>query len=112
MGEMTDEDGVVHRVERVTDTDRIDTIRSAIASAPVVIADIDAAKGQRDSAGCRTELLSEFHPWILVAIMPFGCCNTPVETRPRGADRARDGVRMEGERRYSEKKERHAAGRG
>ena len=39
MGEMTDEDGVVHRVERVTDTDRIDAIRSAIASAPVVIAD-------------------------------------------------------------------------
>lgn len=39
MGEMTDEDGVVHRVERVTETDRIDAIRSAIASAPVVIAD-------------------------------------------------------------------------
>ena len=39
MGEMTDEDGVVHRVERVTDTVRIDAIRSAIASAPVVIAD-------------------------------------------------------------------------
>ena len=39
MGEMTDEDGVVHRVERVTDTQRIEAIRSAIASAPVVIAD-------------------------------------------------------------------------
>lgn len=39
MGEMTDENGVVHRVERVTDTQRIEAIRSAIASAPVVIAD-------------------------------------------------------------------------
>jgi uncharacterized protein (DUF1015 family) len=39
MGEMTDEDGVVHRVERVTDASRIEAIRSAIASAPVVIAD-------------------------------------------------------------------------
>jgi uncharacterized protein (DUF1015 family) len=39
MGEMTDEDGVVHRVERVTDASRIDAIRSAIACAPVVIAD-------------------------------------------------------------------------
>lgn len=39
MGEMTDEDGVVHRVERVTDAQRIEAIRSAIGSAPVVIAD-------------------------------------------------------------------------
>ena len=39
LGELTDELGVVHSVERVTDTTRITAISSAIAAHPVVIAD-------------------------------------------------------------------------
>ena len=39
LGELTDDLGVVHSVERVTDTTRITAISSAIAAHPVVIAD-------------------------------------------------------------------------
>ena len=39
LGELTDELGVVHSVERVTDTARIAAISSAVAAHPVVIAD-------------------------------------------------------------------------
>ena len=39
LGELTDELGVVHSVERVTDTARIGAISSAVAAHPVVIAD-------------------------------------------------------------------------
>jgi uncharacterized protein (DUF1015 family) len=39
LGELTDDLGVVHSVERVTDTARIAAISSAIAAHPVVIAD-------------------------------------------------------------------------
>ena len=39
LGELTDELGVVHSVERVTDTARISAISSAVAAHPVVIAD-------------------------------------------------------------------------
>jgi uncharacterized protein (DUF1015 family) len=36
---VTDDDGVVHRLERVDDPTRIDAIRAAVASAPVLVAD-------------------------------------------------------------------------
>ena len=39
LGELTDDLGVVHSVERVTDTNRITQISAAIATNPVVIAD-------------------------------------------------------------------------
>ncbi len=39
VGECVDEDGVLHRVERVTDPDRINSIRAAVSSNPVLIAD-------------------------------------------------------------------------
>lgn len=39
MGSFTDENGVVHSVERVSDPARIDAIRSAVGAQPVVIAD-------------------------------------------------------------------------
>ena len=39
MGRCTDENGVVHIVERVADTRRVDAISAAVAAAPVVIAD-------------------------------------------------------------------------
>lgn len=39
MGSFVDENGVTHSVERVSDPDRIDAIRAAVGSNPVVIAD-------------------------------------------------------------------------
>ncbi len=39
VGQCTDEDGVIHRVERVLDHDRIEAITSAVASSSVLIAD-------------------------------------------------------------------------
>ena len=39
LGSFVDEDGVEHSVERVTDPNRIDAIRNAVSSSPVVIAD-------------------------------------------------------------------------
>lgn len=39
VGECIDEDGVVHRVERVSDMTRIAAIREAVSSSPVLIAD-------------------------------------------------------------------------
>lgn len=39
LGELTDDLGVIHSVERVTDTNRINQIAAAIAAHPVVIAD-------------------------------------------------------------------------
>ncbi len=39
LGEFTDDDGVLHRVERVTDTDRVAAICAAVSSNSVLIAD-------------------------------------------------------------------------